>query len=379
MHRCIHRLAVPLLAIATLAAASHARAGTNRLKDPEDGKFDLSTYLLEHKGALPVPVIITEPAVGYGGGLFLAFFQQSLEEMAKQQQEPGKYRTPNIYAAGGAATENGTWGAGGGGLVSFAENRWRWRGVAAYANLELTYYPPADVLPDGLGYSLDGFASNQQLLYRLKRTDAWLAINWIYLDLESTFDARDEASAPTQRDRRNSGLGLFFEYDSRDNIFTPGRGWKGALDAMFYEPAWGSDESFQTYRGHVYAYVPIGERFVLGGRAEGRLARGEVPFYMLPYIGLRGIPAMRYQGEDTAVLETELRARITGRWSLVGFVGAGRAWGSVNAFEDTETRVAGGTGFRYFLARRLGLHGGVDFAWGPEDFAFYIQMGSAWH
>ncbi|MGF6545404.1 hypothetical protein [Paraburkholderia youngii] len=34
--------------------------------DPEDGKLDMSDFLIKYKGALPVPVVITEPAVGYG-------------------------------------------------------------------------------------------------------------------------------------------------------------------------------------------------------------------------------------------------------------------------------------------------------------------------
>jgi hypothetical protein len=40
-----------------------------KLKDTEDGAFDLSDFLLSHTGFLPVPIIITEPAIGYGGGL----------------------------------------------------------------------------------------------------------------------------------------------------------------------------------------------------------------------------------------------------------------------------------------------------------------------
>ncbi len=35
-------------------------------------------------------------------------------------------------------------------------------------------------------------------------------------------------------------------------------------------------------------------------------------------------------------------------------------------------------GIRYFLARAMGLHVGVDVARGPEEGAFYIVMGSAW-
>lgn len=36
------------------------------MTDPLDNKLDTGKYLAEKKGVLPVPVIITEPAVGYG-------------------------------------------------------------------------------------------------------------------------------------------------------------------------------------------------------------------------------------------------------------------------------------------------------------------------
>ena len=38
--------------------------------DPEDGAFDASEWLLDRRGLLPVPIIITEPAIGYGGPCF---------------------------------------------------------------------------------------------------------------------------------------------------------------------------------------------------------------------------------------------------------------------------------------------------------------------
>ena len=43
-----------------------------------------------------------------------------------------------------------------------------------------------------------------------------------------------------------------------------------------------------------------------------------------------------------------------------------------------STLVTGGTGFRYELARKYGLHMGVDVAFGPDGPVFYIQFGSAW-
>jgi len=60
--------AVPAQASAP-AAASTAKASLFR--DAEDGHFDMSRWLLEHRGFLPVPIIVTDPAVGNGGGVAL--------------------------------------------------------------------------------------------------------------------------------------------------------------------------------------------------------------------------------------------------------------------------------------------------------------------
>ncbi|MGN8554614.1 UNVERIFIED_CONTAM: hypothetical protein OHV15_18720, partial [Microbacterium sp. SLM126] len=59
-------LAVPETAESTAPAPAPAPAPKLSFFDPEDGMLDLSDFLLQHKGALPVPAIITEPAIGYG-------------------------------------------------------------------------------------------------------------------------------------------------------------------------------------------------------------------------------------------------------------------------------------------------------------------------
>jgi len=44
-------------------------ASGSRFIDPADGQFDLSAILEHPHGFLPVPIVVTEPAVGYGGGV----------------------------------------------------------------------------------------------------------------------------------------------------------------------------------------------------------------------------------------------------------------------------------------------------------------------
>src|SRR5262245_1703735 len=278
--------------------------------DPEDGAFDVSEWVLDRQGFLLVPIVITEPAVGYGGGATLLFFRESLREAVAHSQHT-RATPPDIYVAAGAATENGTWLAGGGALLTTDQDRWRFRGVAGRTDLKLTFYEG----DRGFEFSLDGWASSLQLLRRLGDTNHFLAGRWVYLNYDPRFDTGQDPILPEERRaRRSSGIGPSWEYDSRNTIFTPSRGLLGGVDALFYDPAWGADNTFQTYRTRLFGYLPVGDALVAGGRLDLRFARGDVPFYQLPFIVLRGIPAMRYQGEDVAVAEVELRWSLTPRW-----------------------------------------------------------------
>jgi hypothetical protein len=129
-----------------------------------------------------------------------------------------------------------------------------------------------------------------------------------------------------------SAAGLVVEFDSRDNIFTPDSGVKlhGHFD---WSDDWlGSDFRYGRIDGHAYGYVPLGARWrdgrnwVSGFRADWQQTLGDPPFYLLPYINMRGVPTARYQGRTTVLVETEQRWDFTRRWSLVLFGGLGEAF-----------------------------------------------------
>jgi hypothetical protein len=105
----------------------------------------------------------------------------------------------------------------------------------------------------------------------------------------------------------------------------------------------------------------------------------EAPFYAKPYVVLRGIPAMRFQDDRVVVLETEERWDLTGRWSLTGFVGVGKAFPSFDEFSNKTLAYSVGDGFRYKIARLFNIYTGIDVARGNEDWAFYIQFGHFWN
>jgi len=99
---------------------------------------------------------------------------------------------------------------------------------------------------------------------------------------------------------------------------------------------------------------------------------------MRPSISLRGVAAMRYQGEEVAQLEAELRWQFYGRWSILGFMGAGDAWNHLEEGKQVQGVIAGGGGFRYELARSYGIHMVVDVASAATPARSTFRVGSAW-
>ena len=84
--------------------------------DPQDGKFDVSHYLAEKKGFFPIPIIVTEPAVGYGAGAALVFLHDPFAGRTpdgvafdpQSSNAEGKLVPPSISAMFGLYTENDT-------------------------------------------------------------------------------------------------------------------------------------------------------------------------------------------------------------------------------------------------------------------------------
>ncbi|MEL4017275.1 hypothetical protein AAE045_24455, partial [Dryocola clanedunensis] len=127
------------------AAAPAPRASLFR--DAEDGRFDMSRWLLEHRGFLPVPIIVTDPAVGNGGGVALAFFHRPPSSGATGEDGAPKMVTPDIYGGGAMRTSNGSEAYGVGASLHFDDDRWRYRGGVAKASFNLGFYTPGTVLP----------------------------------------------------------------------------------------------------------------------------------------------------------------------------------------------------------------------------------------
>ncbi len=370
----------------------HAGSFMDKFLDPKDGKFDAGDWLVKQKGFLPVPIIVTEPAVGYGGGAALVFFHQSMDEkiaalQSDAEDEPvnGKKKRllpPSISGIMGMITENETWGVGGFHFGSWKKDRIRYTGGLGKVSVNIAYYGKNEDSPlkNGIDYNLDGRGLLQELMFRIQDTDVFLGGKFTYFDAKSTFDLSRLPIGIDQWevDFKNVGLGFIFEYDSRDNIFTPNQGINTDISVMFYngEGLGGRTREYQITDAVNRWYWEMNSDLIMGWRLEANLTSGDVPFYTLPFINLRGIPINRYQGNHVLQTELEARYQITDRWAVVPFAGVGATADALNEFDSSDPRFAGGLGFRYLIARKLRLASGVDIARGPEDWAIYFTVGT---
>ena len=105
-----------------------------------------------------------------------------------------------------------------------------------------------------------------------------------------------------------------------------------------FAPGLGADEDYQ--RGSLVGmyFRPLSSKLFLGLRGQYTATFGDPPFFVQPYVALRGAPAMRYQGEEVAQAEAELRWQFWKRFSMVGFAGTGKASSDIRGIERDHHR-----------------------------------------
>ena len=351
------------------------------LRDSLDGAYDMSDFLIDMNGFIPVPYIITEPALGSFG---LALAPVFLKKKPPVYDEQGRaVRTPpDMTLAAVAYTANNSWLAGGGRSGSIPSKRLKYKVFGGYGDVNISLYRTLPALGEKEFKFNFNMAFGLVSLAKQLRNPRW-QIGSSYMALGSNVAMADDADLPEfVKDKEIKSyigvLSVFTEFDTRDNTFTPNKGFRIKEQIGWSATALGSDFDYGKFETYVYWYTPLHKKWVSALRFDQQSVAGDPPFYMQPFIEMRGIPLARYQARNEILLETEQRWDFHKRWSVVFFGGAGKAFDDLEAFPDAELVYAGGTGFRYLLARKFGLRTGIDVAHGPEQWAYYIVFGSNW-
>ena len=344
---------------------TYSQNKTSILRDSTDNALDLSHFLMKKKGVLPVIIPITEPAVGYGAVAAGLFFVPS--------KKPKKQADLIVAAAG--LTSNGTWLVGGGYLGFWKQDKIRYRGVVGYGDVNLKYYGIGD---KPISITLNSLLFLQQINFRLGKSNFFLGTKYQLANITIPIFKESDFFDPRDLKSVNSGISIIAEFDNLNNFLSPTKGVRVHLSYDQNLELLGSTRNWGKVNFFTHIYYPVNKLWIPALRLESKLATGRPPFYAKPFVQLRGVPALRYQGDFTMLAETEQLFNITPRWGILGFTGIGAAFDSIENMESDELVWNAGAGFRYLIARVLGVKMGVDIARGPEDWAFYVILGTSW-
>lgn len=342
----------------------------HRFVDEEDGMVDFSNFLAKG-GFIPVPIIITEPVVDGGFGLAAAFLT-----VPKDNPRQVSRRFVAAFKTGNGSTGGVYFDAG----YAF-DGRLNYRLGIGRGNFKLEGFP--SFAPQGVEYTnhykygimgsalwkigQGGWSAGP--IFDFRKLDSGIAIPGLPERFERDFNNTLKTGA----------LGLGAHFDSRNNSLTPTSGINAYVEGKANRGAFGSDRDYEDYDVHFYGFARISPALRGSLKVEFDGIRGDYPSYFAPAITLRGVQAIRYQGQNVVSSEAELVWELSSRWSLVAFGGVGATdAGSRRIFDDSGFVASGGAGFRYRLARKFGLDAGLDFAYGPGGSVFYVQFGHAW-
>jgi hypothetical protein len=405
----LHAAALKYLLAGMLLCASGIACSESfwsQFVDADDGRFDASAFLADNAyGFLPVPVIITDPAVDGGLGVVGLFFHETGEQKEarlkalRESEDGARYLlTPSVSAAAVAVTGNESWFVGGGHMGFFKQGRIRYMGGGGYGDVNLDFFGFGDVtLTNPVELNTRAAAIVQNLRFKLGKLPIFVGgvQRFVSAKIEPKRlgDPAGDILPPDlqviweeivrrllTQDVVTSGLGVVAELDTRDNFFSPHDGYYLELEHMLYRDYLGSDIDYQLTTLQSNNYWKLSDRFRAGLRIALDYADTDTPLppFAVPFISLRGIPAVRYQGNVVVASEAELAWQLDDRWTVLGFAGVGRAANEGGDLGDAPSRTTRGAGFRYLIARRYGFEMGVDVARGPEESVFYIQAGTAW-
>lgn len=355
------------------------------LRDSLDHAFDLSDFIIDAKGFVPVPILITEPALGgFGGGLFAVFIKKRppYVDSVKGRRIVTPI-APDITGAGAAYTANNTWLLAGFRSGTLVKSRIKYIIGGGFANINMSFYRTIAQLGEKeFEFNLKTTPILLQGIKRIRYSHWYAGFKYLFLKTNTKYAGNSvlppDLFTPKEYSGLVSQLGAILELDNRDNVFTPDNGMKVHFDAMRSDNIFGSNYDFWQLNYYMYTYKSFINTFTLGWRLDAQQSFGDQPFYLKPFINMRGIPIARYQGNTTLLTELELRWDFYHRWSLLAFGGTGKAFNEWNEISDTKWVNSIGTGFRYQIARKFKLRVGVDIAKGPEEFAYYIIFGSNW-
>jgi hypothetical protein len=345
-----------------------------RIDEPMEEAQTAASAMARAGSWVAVPIPVSNPTVGTGLQGVLLYLHP---------QQTGSASAPNATSGlVGMYTNNGSWATGAFHDGSFANGIYRYRIYAGGGDFNLKFYGTGadSILADNpVKYSLQATGIGGQVQRRVPDdTSNWYAgISYLYVDSEVSFKTSNLAPdlPDVSQPFRTAGAGLVLTYDTRDDNYYPRRGSMFQLSATDYGARWGGNYEYTKRTAFYNHYLSLNDDTTLVLRANLQSTNGDVPFFALAYLDMRGFSRDRYRDQNSLSVHAEVRYKFLPRWGAVAFTEAGRIGDTTEALRHAQTVTSHGAGLRWKVTADKALHLGVDFAFSGGESVFYIHVG----
>jgi outer membrane protein assembly factor BamA len=321
---------------------------------------------------LPVPIPISNPTIGTGLQATLLYLHP------KDSADPTVLNPTSGIV--GMYTDSDSWFSGGFHDGNWENDLYRFRVLGGSGKFNLDYFGIGDdsnLRDNPIPYSISTDVVFTQFLTRFPGSEDWYAgFRYSYIRSNVSFDEEANPELPTVTNNMvTSSLGLVANFDSRDNNYYPTKGSYFELVLAVNDEAIGSDFDFTKLTSFYNHYLPVTNKSIIAVKVNLADTNGDVPFYLLPTLRLRGFPAGRYKDNSILSVHTEWRHKPVPRWGYILFVEAGRVANTLDNIPESETITAYGGGVRWQVTEDKLLNLGLDVGFSDSDSAIYVNIG----
>lgn len=349
-------------------ADTAVQEGSDLMPDIRGAKSGLK-YRMRNFVVVPIP--LSNPTLDTGLILAGAYFWPQTEEQKEAQPA-------SVTGAAGVYTSNDSFGFGIAHNQYWNEDRWRFEGVLGHIDLKLELRLPVDLPSDPrVGWFLKGDFLELELLRKI-RGDWYGGFLGRYFSLEQSFGIELPTPDVSLGDETDAiGLGIAFEYDTRDMQFNSHSGRHFKFDSLFNDQSLGSDEDYERYKAEFSSYHKLHSQVVLAWQLQGCKVAGTAPLWDSCRVDLRGFPATEYLGSASVSGQTEARWQFHGKWGAVAFAGVGTINDSFSDLSGDQTVPSYGVGLRFMVLSEHRINIRLDYALSEDNDGIYLSVGEA--
>ncbi len=192
----------------------------------------------------------------------------------------------------------------------------------------------------------------------------------------------DTESVPGRFGSLVSGVGLVAFWDTRNNAFSPSRGFYFSYYVNNFSSFFGSSFAYTSQAIDVRKYFLLRKGQVLAFQFVLNTNDGDVPLRSMSNIGsnsmLRGYYEGRFTDKDLIGIQAEHRIPLIGRFGMVVFAATGRVGSKTSdLFVLERLKPSFGTGLRYAIDKKEKLNLRLDAGFGRRSNGLYFNITEA--